>query len=371
MSLWNKLFGGEQPGMTLEKSAVTAGKNRQLPSTMVAAEFGEVDVRNLGNVNQIFFTTLMEPVGAEAEGWQTGVAIDASASMQEPFGRILLPGPRGAVPVALQEEYQRQGWIRSSQQDGKNYQLYSNEAIKDAMEKGHLVWSKNEVEPIARAMTAYLASNLDADGGTTVIYWACGDGSQMEELGDLTSEDCESASFKGPVHTAFGNRTILAPAVRYFAERFRDARRGMYIFITDGELNDLEEVKRYTISLCKDIESGRRNPLKCVLIGAGEKINETQMEELDDLESGTEIDLWDHKIAREMRSLVEIFAEVVSENQIVAPTARIFDASGQMVKNFPDGLPAKVTFTMPVSSPWFELEVAGRRIRQSIIESGK
>ncbi|MFO1429568.1 MAG: vWA domain-containing protein [Candidatus Competibacteraceae bacterium] len=311
----------------------------------------------------------MEPQGNEAEGWQTGVAIDASASMQGPFGRLLLTGPRGAVPPPLLAEYQRKGWVKSIKQDGIDYQTYAGEAVTDAMEKGHFVWSGKEVEPVAREMTAYLASNLDADGGTTVIYWACGDGSQIEELGDLTSEDCKEASFQGPVQHTFGNKTILTPAVRYFAERFRDARRGMYIFITDGELNDLEEVKRYTIGLCKDIESGRRNPLKCVLIGVGSDINETQMEELDDLESGTEVDIWDHKIHKEMRGLTEIFAEVVSENQIIAPTARIFDATGQMVRNFADGLPAKVTFTMPASSAWFELEVAGRRIRQSIVET--
>jgi hypothetical protein len=91
------------------------------------------------------------------------------------------------------------------------------------------------------------------------------------------------------------------------------------------------------------------------------------MEELDDLDTGTGVDIWDHKIAREMRNLIEIFAEVVSENQIVAPTARIFDVNGQVVKHYPDGLPAKVALSMPAASPWFELEVAGKRIRQSVV----
>jgi len=81
------------------------------------------------------------------------------------------------------------------------------------------------------------------------------------------------------------------------------------------------------------------------------------------------VDVWDHKIAKEMRGLVEIFAEVVDENQIVAPTAKLYDAFGRVVKQFSDGLPAKVSFRMPATSPWFELEVAGVRIRQSVIES--
>jgi len=36
------------------------------------------------------------------------------------------------------------------------------------------------------------------------------------------------------------------------------------------------------------------------------------------------------------------------------------------VAKFADGLPAKVKFKMPPSSNAFELEVAGRRIRQTL-----
>ena len=141
----------------------------------------------------------------------------------------------------------------------------------------------------------------------------------------------------------------------------------MYIFITDGHLHDLEELKEYTTQLAKKIEADEHNSVKCVLIGIGDDINEDQMEELDDLETGTDVDIWDHKIAKEMRALIEIFAEVVSENTIVAPTATIYDDSGQEVIKFPDGLPAKVTFKMSPSSNAFDLEVAGRRIHQTLL----
>ncbi len=368
MSFFDKLFGKKpsQPPST-GPAAPTTGRNRQLPSTQVAEEFGEVDVLPVGGHNQITFTILMEPTGAEAEGWQTGVALDASASMQGPFGQLLLPGPKGQLPASIKKEYERQGWITLAKQDGIDRTVFDWPAVHDALERGYFIYSTNEVEPQARQFTAYLADNLDADGGTTVIYWACGDGAQIEVVGDLTGDDCSTATFTGPKHTGFGNATHLTPAVRYFAERFQDAQRGMYLFITDGRLDDLAAVKQYTISLCREIAQGSRNPLKCVLIGLGEQIDEQQMEELDDLDSGTDVDIWDHKIAKDMRVLQEIFAEVVSENQIIAPTGRIYGADGQIIKNFTDGLPAKVTFDLPKSSTWFELEVAGRRIRQSII----
>jgi len=171
---------------------------------------------------------------------------------------------------------------------------------------------------------------------------------------------------KGPQKTTFGAATRLTPAVRYFVDRFHDAERGLYVFLTDGKLDDLDDLKNYTIQLAKQIQSGKRKPVKCVLIGIGDLIDEAQMEELDDLDTGTDVDIWDHKIAKEMRGINEIIVELVDENAIVAPNANIYDASGSIVARFTDGLPARVTFAMPVTSSYFELEVGSHRIRQSV-----
>lgn len=357
MGMFDFLFGG---GSTDEP------KSHQLPSSMVADEFGEINICVGREFAEVDFTILMEPTGSDAEGWQTGMAIDASASMSHVFGRGLERGPKGWPPESLLNEYKSKQWMEIITFQGQNYPVFTRDAENDLVQRGHCVWSKNEVEPVIRRTTAYLASELDADGGTTCIYWACGDGAQIEEIGDLTAEDCETAQFKGPQNVDMGSGTHLAPAVRYFEEKFRDAKMGMYIFITDGELHDLEEVKKLTIDICKQVESGQRNFMKCVLIGVGDDINIEQMEELDDLESGTDIDVWDHKIAKEMRFMTEIFAELVSENQIVAPTGRIFDSFGNEVKTYSDGLPAKVSFTMPANSTFFELEAGGRRIKQPV-----
>src|SRR5262249_54222379 len=165
----------------------------------------------------------------------------------------------------------------------------------------------------------------------------------------------------------FGTGTQLLPAVRYFLDRFRSAPWGFYVFITDGELYDLDAVKQFSTQLARDIAAGRRNPVKFVLIGLGPEINERQMEELDDLETGTEIDLWDHKLAAEMRVLQEIFAEVVDKNARVADNGRIVDPQGRVVKNYSDtGLPAYLTFTMPAGSTFFTMEVNGQRIHQPL-----
>src|SRR5262249_629859 len=112
-----------------------------------------------------------------------------------------------------------------------------------------------------------------------------------------------------------------------------------------------------------------RKPVKFVLIGIGPDVQEKQMEELDDLETGTPVDLWDHKLAAEMRVLQEIFAEVVDKNARVADHGKILDPQGRVVKDFSDsGLPAYLEFEMPVGADYFTLEVNGQRIHQGLFD---
>jgi hypothetical protein len=280
----------------------------------VVDPFGEVNVHttNRGMV-RVTATILMEP---RREGTQTGIALDGSSSMRILYGM-------GATPV-------------------------------------------NQVEPVAQRICSYLASKIDSDGGTTVIYWATGfRGDQIEVIGDLRADEAIKHHFGPP--REYGNDTQLLPAVKYFVERFADAPWGFYVFITDGSLNDMGLLKSYSTHLARDIAAGKRNPVKLVLIGVGAAVDEEQMEALDDLYTGTSIDLWDHKIAREMRVLQEIFAEVVDKNARVADHGKILDAAGKVIKDFEGvGLPAFLEFELPAGADCFVLEVNGQQIRQEI-----
>src|SRR5437867_12775753 len=115
----------------------------------VVDPFGEVNVYpSSGGKVRVTATILMEP---KKEGTQTGIALDGSGSMAELYGvdsgsRILSP-------------------------------LFGGKKLS------------NDITPIAQKICAHLARNHDADGGTTVIYWAVGSGgSQIEEVGDFTAE---------------------------------------------------------------------------------------------------------------------------------------------------------------------------------------
>ena len=41
--------------------------------------------------------------------------------------------------------------------------------------------------------------------------------------------------------------------MKYFVERFKDAPWGFYVFITDGELHDLDAVKDYSTQLARAV----------------------------------------------------------------------------------------------------------------------
>ena len=294
----------------------------------VVDPFGEVNVHPAANGRtRVVATILMKP---HKEGAQTGIALDGSGSMRKLYG---LDAGRPLSPIF-----------------------------------GGPKKSANEITPVAQKICAYLARNLDADEGTTCVYWAVGPGgSQVEVVGDFTAEQAEKHTFGPPQD--FGTGTQLLPAVKYFVERFKSAPWGFYVFVTDGELHDLEEVIAYSQRLAKDISARRRNPLKLVLIGVGPDVAEYQMEALDDLDSGTDVDLWDHKLASEMRVLEEIFAEVVDKNARVAPKGRLLDPLGKVVKDYSDsGVPAYLEFEVPADAKFFTLEVNGTRIQQALVD---
>lgn len=298
----------------------------------VVEPFGEVNVHPAGGKVRVVATVLMEPC---KEGTQTGIALDGSGSMSEMYG---IPSDGGG------------GFFAS---------LFGSK--KPA--------ATNVITPVAQKVCHYLASKIDADGGTTCIYWATGPGgSRVEVVGDLTADQADKHTFGPPKD--FGTGTQLLPAVQYFVDRFKDAPWGFYVFITDGEIHDQDAVKRYTKLLAQEIATKRRRPVKLVLIGVGPNVNERQMEELDDLDTGTEIDVWDHKLAAEMRQLSEIFAEVVDKNARIADKARILDPQGKVLKDYSDtGMSGYLEFEVPQGTAYFTLEVNGSKIHQGLSDS--
>jgi len=298
--------------------------------------FGEVNIypQNNGTI-KVVATVLMEP---DIEGARCGLAMDGSASMKKMYG--------ANAPVSP--------------------------LFRSAM------GATNIVEPVTRVMASYLA-RFSSTGTVNLIYWACSpDGSGLEEIGEINEDQAKSLSIPGPSKLSWGRKTRLLPPVRYFVDGiFRSAPWAICVFITDGIIEDLEEVKQFCMQYARQIAAGQRNFCKLVLIGVGEEVDEQQMTELDDMfegsglrtPSGEDIDLWDHKLASEMRQLHEVFAEVVSEKIIIADQGRILDSTGRVVVGYSDGVPALLRFTLPRGSHSFTLELPGHRICQDLSEA--
>jgi hypothetical protein len=354
------------PQSSTPKSAadIPIGQNYQIPNNKLNDAFGELNITPRNDRLDLVLTILMEPV---KEGSQTGVALDGSASMQTAFGRAWVYA--STVDLKVLDRLKSEGKAKSVVQDGKTLLEYTAEGWQELINLGYVIQTENVTEPIAREVVPYLADKIDADGGTTVIYWACGTaGDKIEEVGDLTAGEAKVAAYTGPKD--WGMNTHLLPALKYFVERFSDAKWGFYVFVTDGRLDDLQAVKDYTAELSKRIAAKQANPVKCVLIGVGSDVDESQMEQLDDLPDALDlaVDIWDHKIAKEMRDLRDIFAEVVDENATVAPSGKILDDKGALAANFPDGVPTLLRFSLPRDAKSFTLEVGSNKVQQMLFQ---
>lgn len=229
----------------------------------------------------------------------------------------------------------------------------------------------NEVEPQARWMLQYLASK-DRNGILRCAYWACeSSGKAIQVLGELGGTEVEKYSFGGPNFP--GSHTFLRPAiddyVRYLKEEVRrGARRGLAVFITDGELHDADEVVKVSGEIARLIKRGQLPRVNFVLVGVGSGVNEEQLEQIAHVEHEGVGHLWCHRTAKEIKNVAELVAVLVDETMTVAAGGTIYDDKGKIVKEYEGRLPAVLEFRVPEGCESFTLEVGGQRFTQPLPE---
>ncbi|OJH34757.1 VWA domain-containing protein [Cystobacter ferrugineus] len=279
------------------------------------------DVHRLGN--KVVATLLHDPT---VEGLDVALYMDGSASMEDEYG------PRGIL--------------------------------------AKLAPVKNLVEPQMRWMLEYLA-NKDRDGKVRVAYWATGDGSQLEEVGELTGPQGKDFRFPGP--RAYGKATVMLPVLRDFVAHMKQqvqvgARRGLAVIITDSQISDAPNVMAYATQVAKEIASGRLPRMNFVFVGVGEQVDEEQMEEISHETYPGVGHLWCHRIADRMEEMAELVAVLVDETMTVAAGGTVYDEQGNTLKTYEGRLPAVLEFDVPATCKAFTLEVAGQRFTQPIPE---
>ncbi len=279
------------------------------------------DVHRMGN--KVVATLLHD---LTVEGLDVGLYMDGSASMEDEYG------PRGVL--------------------------------------AKLAPVKNLVEPQMRWMLEYLASK-DRDGAVRVAYWATGDGSQLEQLGDLTAVQAKDFRFPGPKF--YGKATVMLPVLRDFVAHMKQqvtkgARQGLAVIITDSQLSDGTDVRAYATQVAKEIAAGRLPRMNFVFVGVGDQVDEEQMEEISHETYPGVGHLWCHRIADRMEEMAELVAVLVDETMTVAAGGTIYDEQGKILKSYEGRLPAVLEFEVPATCKAFTLEVAGQKFTQPIPE---
>ena len=340
---------------------MTQGERSQatlISPTNTAEQFGKVYYLQTDQSTKVEIT-IRELMGTE--GWHTGVAIDGSWSMRALYGRGLKKNV--TLTPAVIDSYKAKGWIQEVRKDGKRFEAWQKSAHVDAIKNGHMSYTENEVESLIHDCTKYLLDELESGEGVDLIYWACGrNGQEVEKIGLVDEDSLSTIKVDGP--KKFGEGTYLAPAMQEFLKA-KDKKQ-ILVFVTDGRLDDLDEVINLTKQIAQEIDSESRPMTKCVLIGVGESVDRNQLETLDDLETGYDVDIWDQKIASEMRDLGEIIAELIDENKIIAPTASVLDNQGNILHRFFDGLPCRCAFELPAGSDHFVLAIDEFRVHQNL-----
>jgi hypothetical protein len=279
------------------------------------------DVHRIGN--KVTATLLHDPT---VEGLDVALYMDGSASMEDEYG------PRGIL--------------------------------------AKLAPVKNLVEPQMRWMLEYLA-NKDRDGKVRVAYWATGDGSQIEEVGDLTGPQAKDYRFPGP--RFYGKATVMLPVLRDFVAHMKQqvstgAKRGLAVMITDSQINDSNDVRAYATQVAKEIAAGRLPRMNFVFVGVGDQVDEEQMEGISHETYPGVGHLWCHRIADRMEEMAELVAVLVDETMTVAAGGTITDEQGKILKTYEGRLPAVLEFDVPATCKAFTLEVAGQKFTQTIPE---
>jgi len=250
------------------------------------------------------------------EGMRVGIAIDASASMKP---------PHRCRPQALRPA------------------------------------NTNNMQSIIRGLARSLCT-CSGDGTVDLIYWALGrGGAEVEAFSRVDASGCESLEVSGPSGGRWGTGTRLQPAMAYFLEEFAESPRAFILFITDGVIEDFEDVKATSMEAGWEILDGKRGDLTMVLVGAGFEVDMDQLDAIDDMFDGTDlgeqgVDLWDTK------------TDEVDFGIQLPGAIKISDADGNILLSHADGFPQRLEFQVPEACESFTVEVAGQTIVQPLVD---
>ena len=232
----------------------------------------------------------------------------------------------------------------------------------------------NPVQDVMRKMLPPMLAK-DKDGRALVAYSMTGhDGSQIQVVGELDAGQAAVQAYPGP--NVDGGQTLLAPALKHFRDYIRSksgAKNAMGFFVTDGEFHDEEDAIRVVQDIANEIIAGDFPSTVIFLLGIGEQVN---LENLEEFTHESEVEGWDESGRRELccyghvkdiRSLPNLVSHLVASNTIVFTGGCIIkDGNHNIVKTYEGGVPAVMSFELPINATGFYVNVDGKEIFQPI-----
>ena len=217
----------------------------------------------------------------------------------------------------------------------------------------------SDVESFIRQAGAFVA-NYDSDHGVQVYLCCLGDGTGVQDLGNFPQDGLEGLRIDSP---NLGSGTYILPALqRVVKEIVNDsgADYGFIILPTDGEIHDLGElrygpnkqllaksgIKGWAYDMAHLVQAKQHAPFKIVLVGF-DNASERQMEELDNLDTDTPIDIFNAFFVSDLAGAMDALDSEAVNSEFTICSSGYLEANGQPVVQFETGVPQRIDATVP------------------------
>lgn len=215
----------------------------------------------------------------------------------------------------------------------------------------HSGWSHDkpsEVEKFLHEAAAFVA-DLDSDKGVQVYAWATGDGTRVADQGNFPQDQLETLRIKTNVDShdrdaiTLGSGTYLAPALDYMVQKIviePGAKYGLLVLTTDGKLSDFADVVTWATKKAKGIQAGTHPLFKVVLVGFDDA-DKAQMEALDNLDTGTDVDIFNALQVANLHGAMEALNGEALTSGFTVASGGYLEANGVQFP-FEGGVPQRI-----------------------------
>ena len=232
----------------------------------------------------------------------------------------------------------------------------------------------HHMESIVRKLGQILC-RVTGTGQVELFYRALGRGDETEDIGTYKSGEIGAVEIDGPKEHRWGRGTPLLPSIKKIVEGDGDGPTSvMGVIVTDGLFEDEEECMEYCMDLGRWLVEHPDVAISLVIVGLGDRLYAGEFERFDDMFEGTDleddVDIWSHGVVSDIRNQVDIigilFGELMTEDRIVARSGRILDSDGNVVVEFPDGVPGRFVFLLGDDHDRFTLQTDRTEIVQDL-----